>query len=572
MAKITGGELLVKCLQKEGVKRIIGITDASYQPVMFSCGKYNIRWIAPRHEAAGAHMAEGIYKSSGEIPVVMAGAGPGMANLVSGIICARSEGVPIIAITGARRKEVIYPAKTGVYQGMDQLEIFRPITKWNAVVHDLERLPEIIQMAFREAVAGRPGPVHVDISDTILYEEIDDSKITLLEPHQYRAVNPPVPSEMDLDDIAKLISRSKNPLLIAGTGVLNSEGTQVFIELIELLNCPATTTMAARSALPNDHPNLIFGYSNGAFAARREADVVLAFGTCLGELDLPFAKYWGDINTQKIIQVDIDPRNIGANWPIFKGVVGDAKATLKALLNRLKTMGVEPSEGVHLKHYKEMEQEWFKTERQPIDEYVGEKIHPARSVEIAREVFGPDAINVGDGGNTSLYNGFFTTFTKPRTSLGIFEFGHLGTGIPYAVGAKLANPNQDVYCITGDGAAGFNFMELATALREKAKITVIVHAEESWCMEEIIQLTVVDNPAKTIATTQLPIRWDKIAEAIGCYSEYVERLDELQAAITRAKESELPAVVCVKTDKQSNLIPPGAEQFEEVYSGSLDEQ
>ena len=267
MAEITGGELILKCLKKEGVKRIIGISDAFYHPVMLNCEKYGIRWVAPRHEAAGVHIAEGVYKTTGEVPVVMAGAGPGTANLISGIICARAEGVPVIAITAQRRREVIYPSKIGVYQGLDQYDIFKPITKWNAVVHIWERIPEIIQMAFREALAGRPGPVQIDISETLFYGTGDESKVKILEPHQYRARAPAEPSASEMEHIAELIRTAKNPLLIAGTGVLNSNGSHDFLELVELLNCPAITSMAARSAIPNDHPNYVFGYSKAAFAA-----------------------------------------------------------------------------------------------------------------------------------------------------------------------------------------------------------------------------------------------------------------------------------------------------------------
>ncbi|MCD6571198.1 MAG: thiamine pyrophosphate-binding protein [Deltaproteobacteria bacterium] len=569
MAEITGGELLLKCLKKEGVKRIFGLPDFAYNTVLANVERYDIRWVVPRHEAAAVHMAEGVYKTSGEIPVVMSGAGPGTANLVSGIICAKEEGVPVIAITAQRRSGVIYPSRSGVYQGLDQYDIFRPITKWNAVAHSWERIPEIIQRAYREAMVGRPGPVQIDIPDTIFYATGDEALVKILEPHQYKALSPE-PSEKQIKEMARLISEAKNPLLIAGTGVLNSEAWDDFLGLVELLNCPATTTMAARSAMPNDHPNYIFGFGRGALTARKEADVILAVGTRLGELDLPFDKYWGDIKGQKIIQVDIDPRNIGVNRPIAMGIVGDAKASIKILVGCLKNMGASPSDGKIVRKYKDIEEEWWIEETQAVRDYTGDKIHPAHSVEIARKVFPADAINVGDGGNTSLFNASYTPFSVPRTSLGIFEFGHLGTGIPYAIGAKLANPDRDVYVITGDGAAGFNFMEMVTALREKAKITVIVHAEEAWCMEEISQLVEGVDPSKVVGCAQLPIRWDKVAESLGCYGEYVEKIGELPDAIKRAKDSKLPAVVCVKTDKQSNLIPPGGEQFEEVYTGPVE--
>jgi acetolactate synthase-1/2/3 large subunit len=563
MAEITGGELLLKCLKMEGVKRIFAIPDFAYNAVVRNVGKYDIRWITPRHESATAHMAEGVFKTTGEIPVVMAGAGPGTANLIPGIICAREEGVPVIAITAQRRSEVIYPAKPGTYQGLDQYDIFRPITKWNAVVHQWERIPEIIQRAYREALAGRPGPVHVDIPDSIFVATGDDSKLNILEPYRYRAIAPE-PSAHRIVEAAELLASAKNPLLIAGTGVLNAGAWDDFEALVELLNCPASTSMAARSILPHGHPNYLFGYGKGALTARLEADVVLAVGTRLGELDLPFDKYWGDVNKQKIIQIDIDPRNIGLHRPIHQGIIGDAKVALSELVERLKEKKVKPSDGKHLKQYRDMEEEWEQEETAAVNAYTGDKIHPVHSVRIAREVFGPDAVNVGDGGNTSLYNAFYTQFDRPRTSLGIFEFGHLGTGIPYAIGTKLANPDKEVYVITGDGAAGFNFMEMETALRENAKITVIVHADESWCMEEIAQLMETGNP---IGCAQSPVRWDTVAEGIGCFGQYVEKPDDLKGAIERARAHKLPAVVCVKTDKQANLIPPCVKQFIEIYDG-----
>ena len=566
MAEITGGELLLKCLQKEGVKRIFAIPDFAYNPLMGKVEEYGIRWITPRHESAAVHMAQGAYKTSGKIPVVMAGAGPGTANLMPGILCAKEEGVPVIAITAQRRSEVIYPAKSGVFQGLDQYDIFKPITKWNAVVHSWQRIPEIVQTAYRMATSGRPGPVQIDIPDTIFYATGDDSTVRILEPHQYR---PPIaePSQKQIEEIAALIAKAENPLIMAGTGVLNAEGWDDLAELAELLNCPATTSAAARGVISQDHPNSLLAWGDGSMSARKEADVVLAVGTRLGELDLPFDPYWGDVEKQKIIQVDIDPANIGVNRPIAVGIVGDAKATLKALIGELKRINVRPSDGKKLKEYKAKEEDWEAELKQPIRSYEGERIHPAHSVEAAGKVFPPDAINVGDGGNTSLYNTLFTEFTKPRTSLGIFEFGHLGTGIPQAIGAKLANPAKDVYVINGDGAAGFNIMELETAVREKIKITVLIHAERSWCMEEVTQIMEFGDPSKVVGCAQHPVRWDKIAEGIGCYGEYVEKIDDLSAAIKRAKDSELPAVVHVATDKASNLMPPAAEMFGVVYSG-----
>ncbi|MCK4388268.1 MAG: thiamine pyrophosphate-binding protein [Dehalococcoidia bacterium] len=567
MAQITGAELLLKCLKKEGVSRIFGLPDPSANPMLFNMEKYGMRWISVRHEAAGVAMLEGIYRTSGQIDVVTGGGGPGTSNLIPGIICASMEGVPVIAISAQHPANTVYPTMPGAFEIYDHYDVFKPITKWNAVVHSWERIPEIVQRAYREATAGRPGPVHIDISDTVFRATGDEASVKILEPHQYRA-HAPEPSARQIEEVARLISEAKKTFLIAGTGVLDSEGWDDFLQVVELLNCPASTSTAARSAMPNNHPNYLFGLGRGALTARKEADVVLAVGARLGDLDLPFDKYWGDIEKQKVIQVDVEPRSIGVTRPIAMGIVADAKATMKALASRLKEMGVKPSQGKIVKRYKDMEQEWFNEQTKSIRAYSGEGIHPAHSVEVARKVFPDDAINVGDGGNTSLLNGLFTRFNVPRTSLGIFKSGHLGIGIPQAIGAKLANPDKDVYVITGDGAAGFHFMEMATAVREKTKITVIVHAEGSWTMEEISQLSEQNmDPTKVVGCTQAPIWWDKVAEGLGCYGEYVEKSGELPHAIRRAKDSKLPAVVCVKTDKQANLVVPGLVEFAEIRRG-----
>jgi acetolactate synthase I/II/III large subunit len=572
MAQVTGAEVMVKCLTKEGVKRIFGITDAGYHPVMASAVANGIRWVSPRHESAAAHMAEGVYKSAGEIPVAMAGYGPGTANIVPGLLCAREEGVPVVAVSSQVPTTLGYPFRSGTYQAINQYDLMKPVCKWNEAVHQWKRIPEVIQAAFREAMAGRPGPVHVDIPYDILYEEGDDSELQYLEPHQYR-VMVLEPSAAQIKEMARLVAGAENPLLIAGTGVLNSGGWDGFRELVELLNCPATTTMAARSAFDNNHPNYLFGLAQGALTARREADVILALGTRLGSMDLPYARYFGEQGSQKLIQVDVDPRNVGVNRPVDMAVIADAKATIDALLDELKQMDIKPAGGEMVKKYKELEEPEFAVLQQVPRDYAGELIHPAASVHAAAAVFGPEAINVGDGGNTSLFNGVYVNFTKPRTSLGIFEFGHLGIGIPYAIGAKLANPEKDVYLITGDGAAGFNFMEMETAVRENVKITVIVHAEESWCMEEIAQLAFFEGDAsQVIACQQNAVRWDKMAEAMGCYGAYVDKKDDLTPALEAAKKHELPAVVCVKTDRFANLIPPMVERFMEVYEGDFELQ
>jgi acetolactate synthase-1/2/3 large subunit len=568
MAMITGGELILKCLQKEGVEHIIAITDEGYHVIQHKCREYGMRQIAPRHEAAAAHIAQGIYRASGAISAVMGGGGPGTANLLSGVICAESEGAPMIVITAQRRRQVVYPSQVGVFQGTDQLEWFRSCTKWNAVVHEWRRIPEIVARAFREALSGRPGPVQIDVPQDIMNEEGDADGVQILEPHQYRSLVPAAPAAAQIDELADLLIEAERPLVMAGAGVLQAEAWDDYRALVETLGCPSVTSVAGRTALSDDHPNNLRPLSEGAFEARREADVVATFGTCLGELDLPWDKYWGGAD-QKIVQVDVDPRNLGAHRPLYRGIAADAGAALRALVARLRERNVRPADAARIAAYHARNEQWSAEALQPqIEAFSDDKIHPAQSILAANEVFPQGSINVADGGNTSLFNMAFSQFTRPRTSQGTVEFGHLGTGIPSAIGAKLAQPDLDVFCITGDGAAGFNIMEMETAVREKVKITVIVHAEGSWAMEEIVHRMEGVEPERYESALMGTVRWDQIAEAVGCHGEYVEKPADLVPAMQRARDAEQPALVCVKTDRQASLIPPVLEQFGEVYSGA----
>jgi len=566
VADITGGELILKCLEKEDVECIFGIADGAYRPLLAKLKAYNLRWISPRHEAAAVFMAQGYYKTSGQVPVVMAGEGPGAANLLSGIICAKEEGVPVIAITGQCRQNAIYPFRSGILQGVNQHELFKPATKWNAVAHSVERLPEIFQTAYRMATSGRPGPVHIDVPREIFHGVHDDANVNLLNPRQCRAFDLG-PSQSQIEELADLIMDAENPLLIGGTGVLNSAGWDEFAHLVELLNCAATTTGAARGVLPDDHPNCLIGFGAGAMEARRQSDLVLAVGTRLGDLDLPFDTYWGDPDAQKIIQIDAEPANIGVNRPIAMGIVADAKSALESLIVELEKRAVKKVDSAAVKGYKARQEDWLAELIQPVRNHGGPKVHPVQIIEAAQEIFPPNAIKVSDGGNSGLFNAVFGRVAEPRTALGNLEFGHLGTGIPQAIGAKLRNPDRDVYVVSGDGAMGFHVMEMETAVRERTKITVLVQAEGAFSMVAAGQFVYLGDMSEVVGCELHPVRWDKIAEGMGCHSEYVEDSRQLPEAIRRARSSELPAVVHILTDKGAALIPPMAKEFSEAVTG-----
>ena len=567
MSEITGAELLLRCLVAEGIKFVFGLPCPEVDPLLSKLEQYGVRLVPIRHEAAAVHMAEGLYKTTGQVAAVLGNPGPGSANLLPGVITARHEGVPVVVITAQHRLGIVYPSSPATFQGQDQLEVFKPVVKWSGPILSWERIPEVMRIAFREMWIGRPGPVHIEIPAPVMYATGDDAKVRLQTPNQYRAAGPRA-SQVQLEEAAGMLAGAKRPLVISGGGVDRAGANEALLAIVELLKCPVIGTIAGRSSVPIDHPNFLNGYGPGADLARRESDVILAVGSRMGNLDVPYDKYWGDPAGQKLIQVDIDQRNMGVTRPLALGIVADAKSALEGLLPMLKGERARPRGGEDTRRYREVATKWFDERFAPVAAWKGPGIHPALAMQAIGKAFGPDAIYVADGGNTSLWATWFLPSTKPRSYLNILELGMLGTGIPSAIGAKLGNPAREVVCVSGDGAAGFNFMEMQSAAREGLKVRTVVFAEGSWTMEEPNERMLF---GKTFGTEMGTVRWDRVGEGLGCKAFYVERMEDLEAALKGAKAADGPAVICLKTYRDANLAIPMelGIRFAEVYQGPM---
>ena len=563
--QITGGELLVRCLAIHGVHWLFGLPCPEIEPILASAETHGIRFVPVRHEAAAVHMAEGVYKSSGEVAAVIGNPGPGSANLLPGVITARHEGVAVVVITAQHRLGIVYPSSPATFQGQDQLDLFKPAVKWGAPLLEWERIPEVTRMAFREMWSGRPGPVHLEAPMPIVYEQRDVDSAPIWLPEHARAAAPQASAEQ-IALAADMLLAASRPMVMAGSGVDRADANTALLQVVELLGCPVVTTMAGRASVPRDHPNHVYGFGGGGDTVRKEADLLLAVGTRMGNLDLPYDKYWGPASAQRIIQIDVDARNVAATRPVALGIVSDARAALEALAAELRARGTRPRGGADLDRYREHAANWWDSQFGEVEHWKGPGIHPAHAMRRIGEVFGPDAMYVVDGGMTSLWANWFLPSTAPRSYHGILELGMLGTGIPSAVGAKLANPSRQVVCVTGDGAAGFNFMEMQTAAREKLAITTVVFAEGSWTMEEPSELAVY---GRTFGTEMGEVRWEQVAQGLGCVGSSVGELAELAPALELARSATGPAVVCVRSDRDANRAVPGElfQRFFEVYQG-----
>lgn len=562
VVKITGGEILKRVLEKEGVRYVFGVPGDQLYPFLNALYDSKIKFVTFHHEANAAHAADGWARVTGELGVVVATVGPGAANLVGGVYPAFAENIPILIITAQNQTFRSYPDH-GSMQALDQLSLFKPITKWNAVINHWSRIVELTERAIRIALSDKPGPVHIDIPSDVLHQTVDEEEVRVHEKESYKPTGMPVPNSEILKKIARMLISAEKPIIHAGGGVIRSGASRELIELAEYLQIPVIPSISGRGCIPEDHPLCLIPHSFGALAAQSEADLVLLIGSKLGDLDF-FGRppLWGDYDTQKFIQIDISAENIALNRPVEIGVVGDAKETLIALLDIIKRETLPRSPLEKNRYYKDLERQWVQQfESVSMSDQI--PIHPLRVIREVRSFYPRNAISVIDGGNTTVWAHYLNRIYEPNTFLSSTagDSGHLGSGVGYAIAAKLAYPDRDVYCITGDGAFGMGMADLETAKRLKLQITFIVLNDSAWGMIRAGQMLYYEK--RYVGVDFEEIRYDLIAKAMGCYGERVEDPKEIKNALRRAKDSGLPAVIDVKIDRE--VIPPDFQTLATIW-------
>ncbi|MFX1490870.1 MAG: thiamine pyrophosphate-binding protein [Promethearchaeota archaeon] len=553
---ISGGEILAQSLANEQTRYIYGIIGDqwnSFFDVLARKGdELGIEFITTRHEAAAAHMADAYARTTGKPGICLGTVGPGAANLVGGVYAAYADSVPIIVLTAQNQTWRIYP-DTGMTQALDQLNLFKPLVKWNAVAWKIERIPQLIQHAFRIALSGRPGPVHLDIPSDILYGTVDQSP-QIHPPNRYRRTIPPTADPQLIGQAAQMLLEAEFPLIHAGSGVLWANASEVLIKLAEHLSAAVSMSPTARGSIPEDHA-LAFnpGLQTGAFA-QNCADLVLLVGGRLSDLD-----FWGKppgwklSDTQKLIQIDIAGDMIGLNREVDLALVGDAKSTLQFLLSEVTRRSEPKAPSTLLEQSQQSRDRWVQSQLD-IASKDDKSIHPLRLIKEVRDFFDRSAISVVDGGNTNLWTININRIYEPRTYLCATESGHLGAGLPYAISAQLSHPDRQVYLISGDGSFMFNIQELETAARYNTPIIAVIANDRRFGMIAGVQHLLFDDRFFQVDFTD--VRYDQMAKAMGCYGERVTDTKEIRPALKRAVKSKQPAVIDVIIDRDANLNPP----------------
>ncbi len=563
--RLDGGEIFLRTLSGEASGVIFAIPDYSYNPIFAKAEQYGFRIVGPRHESAGVHMADGWARATGTVGVAMAGLGPGVANMVPGVVTAWIEGIPVLIVATQRTARAHLAIRRGRFQHTPQIEIFRPVTKWAGAVPSAKRIPEYVREAFRHALAGRPGPVYLEIADEILRETVAEDEVQIVPPQSYRVSSSSCDPRL-VEKAARMLAQARLPLLYAGGGVLRARAWAELLAVAEHLGCPVVTSAGARGVVPEDHRQCIPPLSPATDEAMRSADLVLAVGTQVGELQhYGQPPTWGPPRTQRWIHIDTDPTVIGVNRPVDLAVVGDAKAVLADLLEALEKesppLGVRSETSRLVQADRSLRASLAELASSPAD-----PIHPALLIRQVREFFPRDAIACFDGGNTALWAHTFHPIYAPGRLFWTSKFGHLGTGLPYAIAAKLANPSTPVYLITGDSAFGFNIQELETAARERANVVVIINCDFMWGMELPSQIIELGGTDKQIGVRTSEVRYDRIAEGFGCAGFFVDRPEAIRPTLERACQADRPAVIQVRVDPLANCSHPWLETFAAMYA------
>jgi thiamine pyrophosphate-dependent acetolactate synthase large subunit-like protein len=462
---------------------------------------------------------------------------PGVAN-------AWGDSSPILAITPNVQTFRAYPHVNSI-QALDHYRLFEPITKWNAVIREWKRIPELVHRALRHALSGRRGPVHLDIPVDVLFEW--NEEVPLSQPERYRAMGRVRGDQELVRKAVGMLAKSDRPLMVAGGGVLASEAWAEFTKIAEHLSIPCTTTTQGPGSIPADHPLWIGdgGWMGGESVVKafHEADVVLAVGCRFSEwIGFGQPPIWGGAG-QKIIHVDIDPNEIGKNVEVAIGIVGDAKAILAEILSELVS-SVPRYKGARtwLQELKETRSSYLAS----LEDAVGAITFPRVLKEI-RNFLDRDAIVAFDGGQTHEWATCFVSLFEPRTKLFSAGLGHLGFGLPMSLGAKLGNLGKQVCNIAGDGAFMLTCQELETAARYKIPVVNVVFNDKAW---GTVRYGQIGTFGREVGTTLTDVDFGKLAQAMGCYGERVTIADEIKPALRRAFESGKPAVLDVMIESK----------------------
>jgi acetolactate synthase-1/2/3 large subunit len=554
MARMTGGRFIAETLHGYGVTHVF-FMPYIVPRALFEMEGLGVRRVMAHGEKAAAYMADGYARAGRRAGVCMAQS-VGAANLAAGLQDAALACSPVIALTG--RREQIAQTRHA-YQEIDHRGLFAPVCKYDVLVNEPEQLPYFLRQAFREATSGTPGPVHLDLEGASGHAIADgeaDLEVTVEE--AFTRVPPfrPEPELSRVHEALRMLAQAERPVIVAGGGVTTSGAGPELVELAEKLSIPVATTLNAKATFPYDHPLAlgVCGQYSRACANRAvcEADLVFYIGSHTGGQ----ATYEWRVPPQgtRVMQLDINPSEVGRSYPLALGLQGDAKASLRKMIAHAASCEHEG----WIARVQGLVREW-REETAPLAHSDAVPIRPERLCRELTAHLPADAILVSDTGHSGIWTGTMVDLKHPGQSY-LRCSGSLGWGLPAAMGAKCACPERPVICFCGDGGMWYHLTELETAMRYGIQTVTVVNNNHSLNQEKRGNERTYGG--RTPGSDELWVLSDvdfaRMAETMGCFGITVHRPGELGGALEQALASGKPAVVDVKTDIEGIAPAPWA--------------
>jgi sulfoacetaldehyde acetyltransferase len=541
--RMTPSEAFVETLRAEGVKLVPGIVGSAYMDALDLFPAAGIRFLSVAHEQNAVHMADGMARVTGKPSFVVSQNGPGITNFVTGVAAAYWAHTPMVVCTPAVGTLGV---GLGGFQETEQMPIFSKMTKWQVQVNRPERMAELLRRAFYIAKAEM-GPVQVDIPRDYFYGDFQ----TEIYPSLTLERGPGNPDQIEA--AAEALAEAKNPVILAGGGVVQGDAVKETRELAEYLSAAVACSYLHNDAFPYDHELAVgpLGYqgSKAAMETIAQADVVLALGCRLG----PFGtlpqhglNYWP--TNARIIQVDADHRVLGLTKRIELGICGDAKQTARAILERLRAKHGERARNAAAIAKIAQQRDKWSTELDGMSSKAGSPISPRHALKTVAEALPDNAVVTTDIGNISSVANSYLRFKEPRRFLAAMSFGNCGYSYPTALGAKLGRPDLPVVAFIGDGAWGMSLAEVMTAVREDIPVVAIVWNNSEWGAEKKNQIDFYDD--RFLGTNLKNPDFAGVAREMGANGYKVEKAGDIASTLREAIASKRPSVINLVVDSQ----------------------
>jgi len=553
--ELRGAEILVKALQAENVKYVWGYPGGAVLHIYDAFYKQEtIEHVLVRHEQAAVHAADGYARATGDVGVALVTSGPGLTNAVTGIATAYMDSIPMVIIAGQ-----VPTAAIGLdaFQECDTVGITRPIVKHNFLVKDVRDMATVMKKAFHIARSGRPGPVVVDVPKDVSFNKTAYAGYP--ESIEMRSYNPVRKGHGgQIRKALQLLMSAKRPYIYTGGGVLLSEASAELRALVDLLNFPVTNTLMGLGAFPaTDRRFLGMLGMHGTLEANntmQNCDVLLAVGARFDDRVIGNPKHFASVE-RKIIHIDIDPSSISKRVKVDVPIVGDVKDVLTELIGMIRESGLKP-DAAALKGWWETIEGWRSRDCLKYDRANSSVIKPQMVVETLWNLTkDADAYITSDVGQHQMFAAQYYKFNEPRRWINSGGLGTMGVGIPYAMGIKLAKPDSEVYCITGEGSVQMCIQELSTCLQYKTPIKVLSLNNRYLGMVRQWQEIEYSGRYSHSYMDALP-DFVKLAEAYGHVGMRIERPQDVEGALIEARKlKDRTVFIDFQTDPTENVFP-----------------